>query len=348
MSDVTATGSTAQDISSRVESALYGDDNETELTSVNDDVVLDDEETLPEGDDADSEDEDGSEDLEDANEEELTLAAYLGIDEDRLIVSGDGSVSFNALIDGESKEVPLSELAKSYQLQGHVNNKSIALQNERKEFEEQRDLVAQTLRSKLEQASNMTKLVEEQLVGEFNNIDWDRLRVENPSEWSALRQEFSERAHKIQQIQSQASTISGELQKNQQQELAQKQSEYIAGEMQKMIAANPNWSDAEVMKSETSAIKSFLGETYGFTEEDLQYVTDHRLVSLIQDAKAYRSGKKAVESKINKPVPKFQKPGATKANSKSLAKARSVKARKAAVKSNGSIDNVANLLLDRM
>lgn len=349
MSDITTTGQPAQDISSRVEEALFGRDNETELTETHDDVVDDSEEALLESDDTDSEDDDGSDDLEDElTEEDLTLAGYLGIDEDRLIVGEDGSVSFNALIDGESKAVPLSELAKSYQLQGHVNNKSIALQNERKEFEEQRDTVAQALQVKLEQVSNMTKLVEDQLLGDFNRIDWDRLRVENPSEWSALRQEYAEKAQKIQQMQSQISTGQSELQQKAQQEMQIKQQEYMQDQLQKLIAENPTWSDVEVMKTETTAIKSFLTETYGFTEDDLQYVTDHRLVNVIKDALSFRKGKKAAEVKITKAVPKFQKPGAPKGNVKSLEKARSVKARKLAVKKNGNVQNVANLLLDRM
>lgn len=346
---MTATDNSAQDISSRVEKALFGGDNTTELTESHDDVVSDDEEILPEDDDTESEVDDGSGDLEDGlTEEDLTLAGYLGIDEERLIVGEDGSVSFNALIDGESKAVPLSELAKSYQLQGHVNNKSIALQNERKEFEEQRDTVAQVLQGKLEQVSNMTKLVEDQLLGDFNRIDWDRLRVENPSEWSALRQEYAEKAQKIQRMQSQISTGQSELQQKTQQEMQIKQQEHMQDQLQKLIADNPAWLDVEVMKTETSAMKSFLTETYGFTEDDLQYVTDHRLVNVIKDALAFRKGKKSAEIKITKTVPKFQKPGAPKGNAQSLEKARGVKARKLAVKKNGNVQNVANLLLDRM
>tara|TARA_R110000744_G_C19370310_1_gene562418 strand:+ start:4866 stop:5915 length:1050 start_codon:yes stop_codon:yes gene_type:complete len=349
MDDVTATGEPAQDISSRVEEALFGGSNETELTEDHDDVVADNEEILLDADDTDSEDDDGSADLGDiADEEELTLASYLGIDEERLIVGEDGSVSFNALVDGESKEVPLSELAKSFQLQGHVNNKSIALENERKEFEEQRKTVAHTLSSKLEEVTNMTKMVEDQLLGDFNKIDWDRLRAENPSEWSALRQEFAEKAQGIQQMQSRLSAGQSELQQKQQAEMESNQKAYMQDQLQKMITANPAWSDQSVMVAETNAMKSFLTESYGFTENDMQYVTDHRLIGLIKDAQSYRTGKKNAETKIQKNVPKFQKPGAPKGNTQSLAKARDVKSRKLAVKKNGNVQNVANLLLDRM
>ncbi|MCP4103436.1 MAG: hypothetical protein GY750_18740 [Lentisphaerae bacterium] len=349
MGNETATDNSMQDIASRVENQLFGSDDATEQDIQDTDVVLDDDANLPESDDTDVDDSEGSDDLDDiANEEELSLASYLGIDEDKLIVNDDGSVAFHAIIDGESKEVPLSDLATSYQLQGHVNNKSIALENERKEFIEQRDTVANELSTRLDSVNSMTKMVEEQLLSEFNGIDWDRLRAENPSEWSALRQEYAERAQKIQGIQSQVGAQQKELQDKQAAEAVKNHQLHMQQEMQKMIAANPTWSNPEVMKAETTELKSFLSESYGFSEADMQYVTDSRLIGLIQDAKAFRQGKKEAEVKITKKVPKFQKPGTPKANSKQLAKARQAKAQKGALKSSGSVQDAASILLNRM
>ena len=349
MGNETATDNSMQDITSRVEDQLFGSDDATEQDILDTDVALDDDANLPESDDTDVDDSEGSDDLDDiANEEELSLASYLGIEDDKLIVKDDGSVAFNAIIDGESKEVPLSDLATSYQLQGHVNNKSIALENERKEFVEQRDAAANELSTRLENVNSMTKMVEEQLVSEFNGIDWDRLRAENPSEWSAMRQEYAERAQKIQGIQSQVGAQQKELQGKQQEEASKNHQLHMQQEMQKMIVANPTWSNPEVMKAETTELKSFLGESYGFSEADMQYVTDSRLIGLIQDAKSFRQGKKEAEVKITKKVPKFQKPGTPKANSKQLAKARQAKAQKGALKSTGSIQDAASILLNRM
>lgn len=351
MTNETATDNVSmQDIASRVEGALFeGTDDNAELDTAQDDVAQDDEAILPESDDTESDDDQGSDDLADiANEEDLSLASYLGLDDEKLTVKDDGSVVFNAIIDGEAKEVPLSDLATSYQLQGHVNNKSIALQDERKEFETQRDTVATELSSRLDKVAQMTKMVEEQLVGDFNNIDWDRLRIENPSEWSALRQEYAEKAQKMQHMQSQISSQQKELNDNQQGAMKQQQQAYLQDQVSKMVVANPTWADQTIMQAETGKLKEFLGSTYGFSSEDFDYVTDHRLIGLIQDAQAYRSGKKTAEVKIAKKVPRFQKPGAAKGNAKSLAKARSVKANKGALKSTGKLQDAANLLLDRM
>lgn len=351
MSDVTATSEEAQDIPSRIEEALYGGSDETELEESHDDVVSDDDENLPEDDDTDSEDDDSSElvDEEETEEEsDLSLAGYLGLDDEKIAVKDDGSVVFNAVIDGESKEVPLTELAKSYQLQGHVNNKSIALQNERKEFENQRNVIANDFQQKLNNVNEMTKALEEQLLGDFERIDWDRLRVENPAEWTALRQEYSDKAQSLQKIQDRAKGESDKVLSEKQQALQQGQAKYMQDQLNKMVEANPTWSDKEVLVSETNKLKSFLSDSYGFSDEDIALVTDHRLIGLIQDAKSFRDGKKSVETKIVKKVPKFQKPGAVKTNAKTLAKARSVKANKQALKRDGSLANAAKSIIDRM
>ena len=82
-------------------------------------------------------------------------------------------------------------------------------------------------------------MVEEQLVSEFNGIDWDRLRAENPSEWSAMRQEYAERAQKIQQIQSQVGSQQKELQGKQQEEVARNHQLHMQQEVQKNGSCKP-------------------------------------------------------------------------------------------------------------
>jgi hypothetical protein len=346
----TATGQPAQDISSRIESALFpSEEAVVEPDGDHDDVALEDEGTLPKSDETESEDEDGS-DLEETEltDEEQSLADYLGIPDERINVAKDGTVTFTAIIDGQSKEVPLKELAASFQLQGHVNNKSIALENERKEFYEQKNQVAQELQTRINNLDGMAKLAEEQLVGDFNRIDWDRLRHENPSEWSALRQEYAEKAQSIQQMQAQIHEQGSRLLKEQQSVFQQKHQEHLQSEMQKMVAKNPTWTDETVRNKDLTGMRDFVMGTYGFSKEDMNAVTDHRLIDLIKDAKAFREGKKAAETKIAKPVPKFQKPGATKAQVSAAANARNVKAKRDAVRKTGNTQDVANLLLDRM
>ena len=353
MSDEPAISVEPQDITSRIEEKLYGkpQDVTPEPEELDDDEVLDDDlDDLPDDDDLDSDDDDGLKDLEDiAEDEELSLAEYLGVDEERIVADDDGNIALNTIVDGETKAVPLKDLVSSFQLQGHVNNKSIALENEKKEFENSRFQVANDLKEKMQNADALTQVLEEQVTSEFNSIDWNKLRHESPAEWSALRQEFSERANKIQTMQQNIRIESEGLATKNNEEFQYKMQVHLNSEMNKMIVDNPDWSDDVVREVEQTKLKTFLTTTYGFTEEDMASVSDHRLMRVLQDAKKYREGSKGVQEKKVKKVPKFRKPGASKAKASAVAKARSVKAKRDAVKKGGGkTADIANLILDRM
>jgi hypothetical protein len=358
----TATNKSAQGINSRIESILF--DGE-EPTDDNDDVVSDDvidpkkkvapkddasdlDDELPKDDDTDSEEEEGSDLDKVATDEELSLADYLGIPEDSLEVDEDGKVAFKAVIDGKDQLVPLNELAKSYQLQGHVNNKSIALETERKEFRQEREAYANEIQTRVKGLEKLSAFMETELVAEFNKIDWDNIRRVKPAEWSALRQEFAERAQKIKQAKALAFEESERITEEQAREFVETRSKILTDELNKVITNNPTWADPAVRKSDQDKMRSFLNTTYGYTDQDFATVIDSRLILLIQDAQRYREGKQTVVKKAQKNVPKFRKPGANRADSANLAKARDVKAKRAQVKKTGNIRDVANLLVDRM
>lgn len=347
----TATGDKPmQDIATDLEARLFGGE-ENEPEEIQDEEVSGDAEELPADDDSDSEDEDGSDDLDDIAEDDdidLSLADYLGVEDDRVKVGEDGSVSLETIVDGEKKDVPLKDLVSSYQLQGHVNNKSISLENERKEFGEQQKAVANDLKQRSEQLEVIGKVLEDQLVEEYNSIDWDRLRAENPSEWGAMRQEYAERAQRVQQAQG---AIAGENERLAQESMQKNQmamQEYAKGQVDRLIAQNPEWSDETKRNEGLANIRSFLSDSYGFSKDDMLQVTDYRLINIIKDAQKFRAGTKVVEEKKQKKVPKFKKPGAAKANREQLSKARDTKVKRAKVKSSGKTADVADLILSRM
>ncbi len=341
---VTATEPSMQDITGRLEDALYPSENEPDIDDT--EVVSEDAEELPEDDDASVDDDEGSE-IDDLDlDAELSLSELLGVDDDRIVME-DGVASVNAIIDGKTTAVPLTELVSSYQLQGHVNNKSMSLQNDRKAFEDERTNVANQLKTRVDGILSLGKAMEQQLVSEYNSIDWDSLRHNNPSEWSALRQDYADKANEIQKSQSLAEEESKRLMAEQQSRYNAQMQERLQSELDKVIEANPDWADENKRASAQSKLAGFMKESYGFGDEDIAVVADHRIINLIQDAMAYREGKQVAEKKV-KVVPKFSKPGITKQKSAQLAKARDTKKKRAAVKKTGKTRDIANLIIDRM
>lgn len=357
MGNETATVDTApaeqsmQDITATLEAKLFPvEATSDEPTDTDDGEVLEGElETLPEDDDSDSDDEEGlEEDLEDDGEGG-TLSEFLGIDEDRIVIDENGETFFNAIVDGETKQVPIKELVSSFQLQSHTNNKSIALENERKEFEDTRVKAATELHQRLEGVTALAGVLENQLVEEYNTIDWDALRASDPAEWTALRQEYADKARKITQVKDLTIEENKRLRDESNQQMSQQQQAFIQEQQQLMLAENPEWSDPAVLNAARVDMTNFMTTKYGFEEDSLDSITDYRVLKVLRDAKAYNEGLVAATAKKEKRVPKFRKPGASKAQTAATSKARNVKAKRSAVKnSGGHVNDVANLLVDRM
>ena len=340
-------GAPAQGVEERIAASLFGNDGAAGNSNAVDKVVNEDDESLPTEDDTKPK---GTEPEDEVIDGDVTLASMLGLGDDQLEYDDQNNVVFNAIIDGESHKVPVSELVKSYQLQGHVNNKSIALENDRKELHATRDQAYGELTTRLQGLNQLIQLNEQTLLAEYNGIDWDSLRMTEPGEWAALQQQFNQRALQIQQVKDLAGQESQRLTQEQQQQQQKALQDRAAGELQKMMADNPTWSDQTVMAKDIGEVGAFLRNQYGFTDQEIADNIDHRLMRMFKDAMAFHAGTKAItDKKVPANVPKFVKPGTGGGDRPSLQKARQVKETKQAIrKSGGSLDSVANALINRM
>ena len=161
--------------------------------------------------------------------------------------------------------------------------------------------------SKLENVELITNYLSNKLVSEFEGINWDQLRVENPAEYAAARQDYSARAQELKQAQDAVKQEKDQAQQETSKKLQGQQQAYLQDQHSKMIENNPSWADKEVLDSDMSVLRGFASERYGFTAGDFNHVTDARIIELVKDAKAYHEGVKIATTKRKKPVPKFQK-----------------------------------------
>jgi hypothetical protein len=340
----------AQDIEQRIASALFPDADDGGQEEQQDDSLLDEDSDLLPNDDTDSDAKDDlpGEEPEADDEGEVTIASILGVDEDKLEYDENGAVVFNAIIDGKAEKVPFNELVKSYQLQGHVNNKSMQLETDKKEFSTTRDSAYKELTARLVGLNKLTEVAEKALMEDYEGIDWNSLRLSEPGEWAALQQQFKQRADKIVQIKQLALQEHERVNQDSQKQFQAANQERINGEFAKMVVDNPTWSDQSVMVKEFGEIGAFLRDKYGFNDEEIATNMDARLMRLIQDARKHNSVADVTDKKVKKEVPKFVKP--SKAGDRpSLQKARAAKAQKDNIrKSGGSVDSVAAAILDRM
>jgi hypothetical protein len=185
-------------------------------------------------------------------------------------------------VDGETKAVPLADVIKSYQLERHVQNKSIAIAEEQRKFEGERTQAIQLWQQQIQQAQALGNLARQQLLAEFQNIDWNKLRMDDPVKWSVMNTDFNQRAAHIDQHLQQAQLQEQQRQAMLQQEMAKK----LPQERESMLNARPEWRDEQQFQAARGEMSSY-ARKLGFTDAEIQGVFDHRFMLVLHDAARY-------------------------------------------------------------
>lgn len=231
------------------------------------------------------------------------VAKYLGVDADLLDVDEDGSISIKTKVDGQEGRAKLKDLHKSYQLEGHLNKQNMEVAEKRKALEAKMAEVEQQAQQRFQQAEDLISIAQQDLLGEYNAVDWQALRRDDPGEFSAKMADFKNRHERLNYSLSQ---IQQDRQKRSQEAMQQR----IREESEKLLSAIPEWRNEETRKKDQAALREY-GIKAGFADEELASVADHRAVNLLRKAMLYdqlMSKKTEVEKKV-KAAPKIAKPG---------------------------------------
>ena len=219
------------------------------------------------------------------------------------------SIKQTVKINGEEMEVNLKDLTAGYQMEQDYRRKTTELSEQRKGFEAEKEQSASQIQAKFQEAEAISANLEQQLMGEYNNIDWNQLEMQDREEWLVQRQKFSERA---QQLETTKTQIQSELQQRNEQTQAQHQQEFqehLTKENEALLAAIPEWSDNDVRGAEVTEMTDYL-KSYGFSEEESNQIFDHRIMRLVRDAYkgANKNQKVDIVKKKVKTLPKIVKP----------------------------------------
>ena len=210
-------------------------------------------------------------------------------------------------VDGQESDVPLKDILKAYQLEQHVQQKSISLAEKQKAWEAEQTQAKAQLKQYLDDAQTLGNLAHQQLLSEFQGIDWNNLRATNPTEWAVRNTEFQQRANAIQNHLAQI--------KQKQDVLAQEQEQArikaLATERDKMYEARPDWRDDKIFQAARSEMSSY-ARSKGFTDAELGSIYDHRYMQVLHDAARYAAlqAKAPEVAKRVRTAPKAATPGA--------------------------------------
>ena len=282
-------------------------------------------------------------DQEDTFESVSELAAATGMSVEDFMAS----IKTTTKVNGEELEVTLQDLKNGYQMESDYRKKTTELAEQRKAFEQERTQESEKLQNSLSQVNALLTNADQELLDEYNAVDWANLREFDKEEFLLQESDFAKRAQRLEQRKSLAQEKANELiQKQQELQQAQIQ-DTLAQESELLLTAIPSWQDQEVRESEQKQIVDFATQN-GFSEDEVNQVYDHRVVSLLRMAMKAQSldDKVEVAKKKVKTLPKVVKPGAKQSKQDVANRNRLSKTDK--FKKSGKREDLVDALLDRM
>jgi hypothetical protein len=231
------------------------------------------------------------------------LADAIGWDIDRM-----SDLELPVKIDGKEGTARLRDLVKSYQLDGHINQKLASFDADRKAFDAKRQESERVVADRLLKLDAGVKTLERALMGEFSGIDWQKLQAENPLDFNARYVGYQHRYAEMQDI---ANQIAQEQQKFQAEQQA-KAKERFQEEFKLLQAKVPEWSDSVKRAKEKADTVEYL-KAHGISQQEYESITDHRHLLVVRDAFRWNQLQKSKPTTLNKvkAAPKLLKPGTT-------------------------------------
>lgn len=242
---------------------------------------------------------------------------------------------YTVKVDGEEVEVTFDELLNGYSRTADYTRKTQEVSEERKALEAQ----AAEIRQAREQYAQKLEVMKQALT--VPEPDWDKLQEELPPA------EFAAQWANHQRRQKDLEIVEQEQQKVVQEHLSEQQTQLqqvVAQEREKVREAIPNWEEQK------EPLAEYAMNTYGYSEENLESVVDHRLFVILDKARKFdelQAGKGKLNEKASKA--KTLPPGGRKKVSRRKKKdsARSKRAAEKLARS-GSVDDAAAVIMERL
>ena len=218
--------------------------------------------------------------------------------------------TYKVKVAGQELKVTLDELRNGYSRDADYRQKTEELSNQRKNFQSESEKQRQDYSQKLNELNQRLSTAQQDLNAEINSADLDRMYDEDPTEAARVERKLKKKQDALNQSLQQA-----------QAEQKEQFSSFLQDQQRKLVSKMPEFSDPAKASNLKANMKSTLNN-YGFNDQEVAQVYDHRIVMLVNDAMKYRSmqnSKPNIAKKITKPSKPFSsgvKQGKSEANLK--------------------------------
>ena len=180
-------------------------------------------------------------------------------------------------VDGEDTEVTLEELQNGYSRQRDYTRKTQELAQQRKAIEAKYQEVSQ----KDAIYSQLLPKMESTLKGELENEpDWNALYEADPIAYVREKDVWNEKKQKLQAVQAESQRLKQESNVVQQQKLQK----FLQYGQQQLLEQIPEWQDNEKASKEKMAIRDYGVNVLGYTPQEMDSVYDYRVLLGLRNA----------------------------------------------------------------
>ena len=246
----------------------------------------------------------------------------------------EDSPSYTVKVNGQELDVTLDELRNGYSRDADYRQKTEELSHQRKQFQSESEKQRQDYSQKLNELNQRLSAAQVDLNAEINSADLDRLYDEDPTEAARVERKLKKKQDALNQSLQQA-----------QAEQKEQFSSFLQDQQRKLVSKIPEFSDPAKASTLKANMKSTLNN-YGFNDQEVAQVYDHRIVMLVNDAMKYRSmqnSKPNIAKKITKPGKSFSS-GVKQSKSEANLKLRREKFSR--LKKSGSMKAAQDVFLD--
>ena len=241
---------------------------------------------------------------------------------------------YKVKVAGQEFDVTLDELRNGYSRDADYRRKTEELSYEKKQFMSESEKQRQDYSSKLNELNQLMSVAQQQLQTEINSADLEKLYEEDPTEAARIE-------HRLRRKQEKLNSAMAKTQSEQQKQF----DSFLQEQQKKLVVKMPEFSNPEKASQLKSSMKNTLN-SYGFNDQEVAQVYDHRIVMLVNDAMKYRNMQKAkpnIAKKISKPGKVFSS-GVKQSKADINLKARKEKLSR--LKKTGSVKDATSIFLD--
>ena len=227
------------------------------------------------------------------------------------------TLTATTVVDGETKEVPITDLVASYQTLDAAEKRLDDAKSKSQLVNQELATQTEQVKGQLAQADGLIQLAEKLFGLDASEANLAALREqEDQTAYLVAKDQLAERRKAIDAVKTQAAMLfqAAAQQINAPMSDDEKQS-LIAEEQTKLLERIPEWKDEETHQKEASELVAYLTDSYAYTQEQIGDAIDHRLFDMARKAMLYDRQQANVQAAKKKVVtiPKVMKPG-TKAS----------------------------------